>query len=131
MKLIIVGLIQTFILLVCLVNFSKAQQNKQCDFSKYKPFTIVNLPSGRTINEVRPEYSPAAYRIGVSGQVVVIILVDRKGNVKKACSNVGHPLLRPAAIKAALKWKFKSNFGFDSKISSRYLQTYLSFDFKK
>jgi protein TonB len=108
-----------------------AQQNQQCDFSKYKPsFTIVNLHSNKAIKEVRPEYPKLARSIGARGLVVVIIIVDTKGNVKKACSDVGHPILRAPAIRAALEWKFKPNFSFNTKPYHRYLQTYLSFNFQ-
>jgi hypothetical protein len=42
-----------------------------------------------------------------SGYVLVNVLVDRKGRVICAKTVYGHPILREAAISAALKWKFK------------------------
>ena len=121
--------IKFFILIISMVVLCDAQKNYGCDFSDYKTFTIVNLHSGKTITEVTPEYSPAARSVRAQGQVVVKILIDKKGNVKKACATQGHPLLQPAATKAALDWKFKPNLGFKgSKV--RYFTTYLLFNFK-
>jgi TonB family protein len=54
-----------------------------------------------------PAYPPAASAVGVYGTVVVKILVGESGNVEKASVVSGHPLLRAAAVSAALKAKFK------------------------
>lgn len=118
-----------FILIISMVVLCNAQKNNGCDFSEYKSFTIVNLHFGKTVKEVTPDYPPAARYVRAQGQVIVKILIDKKGNVKKACATLGHPLLRFAATKAALNWKFKPNLGFKgSKI--RYFTTYLTFNFK-
>lgn len=127
---IFVHLIQIFMLIIAIAESSYAQKNQQCNFSKYKPLlTIVNSHLTKSVKEVKPEYPSLARSIGARGLVVVIVVIDKKGNVRKACSNIEHPLLRIVAIKAALEWKFKPNFGFTSEISYRYLQTYLSFNF--
>jgi hypothetical protein len=118
-----------FIFIIAVTIYVNAQQNPQCEFSKFKPFILLNLPPGKTVKEVQPNYPESAKAVRARGQVVVIVLVDKKGNVIKACSNAGHPLLRPASIKAAYKWKFKRNLGFVGA-SSRCYQTYLLFDFK-
>ena len=54
----------------------------------------------------QPEYPRAASAVHASGEVVVQVVVDRKGNVIAASGFSGHTLLRAAAEKAAKKAKF-------------------------
>ncbi len=55
----------------------------------------------------------------IQGTVQVQVFVDQKGKVIKACIISGHPFLREAAINAALKCKYKKNFGADKKRPKR------------
>jgi len=81
------------------------------------PETKEELPkiirrSGGVLQEsarkrVAPEYPPNAKAAGVSGSVVVEILVDESGNVISARALSGHELLRDVAVAAARQWKFK------------------------
>jgi len=57
-------------------------------------------------------------------------VVNRDGRVLAACVVEGHPLLSPAAKSAALKWKFKKNFGLSSNQRRRYIEASLFFTFK-
>jgi hypothetical protein len=66
-----------------------------------------------------------------SGRVKVKVLIDRKGNVVKACAVEGHPLLREPARRAALEWKFKPNFGFTAKQKRKYIQSHIVFVFER
>lgn len=61
---------------------------------------------------VAPNYPEEARRLGIEGAVPVEIVVDREGKVVHACAQAGHPLLRDAAVKAALQWEFKPYFGY-------------------
>jgi TonB family protein len=61
----------------------------------------VELPS--------PVYPPAAKALKASGNVVVQVTVNEKGEVTSAGAVSGHPLLRSAAEQAARKAKFKPN----------------------
>lgn len=54
----------------------------------------------------RPKYPAIARSVRASGQVSVKITIDEKGNVVAAEATTGHPLLRPAAVGAALESKF-------------------------
>lgn len=62
--------------------------------------------NGHAISKPAPEYPVAAKNSGVSGTVVVEILVDELGKVVKAEPLCGHPLLAKAASEAALRARF-------------------------
>jgi TonB family protein len=55
-----------------------------------------------------PPYPPIAKAANIQGAVVVDVLISKTGDVICARSLSGHPLLRRAAVEAALKWKFGS-----------------------
>ncbi len=101
-----------------------------CDFSRYKPLVVSHILLNSVVKKVEPEYPPAAKAVNAQGEIKVLILVDRNGNVINACAVEGHPLLRPAARNAALQWKFKKNFGFKKKPKKKYIQETLSFNFR-
>ena len=125
--------VQAFILILSLVGLCNSQESEsQCDFSSYNPLVISHALLGTAIKKVVPEYPPIARAAHVKGEVQVKILVDRKGNVVESCVAHGHPLLRDAAEKAALEWKFKRNFGFSSKskFKQQYIQSWLVFNFR-
>ena len=61
--------------------------------------TALSLP--------KPEYPLAAKAVRASGDVGVSVLIDENGNVIEAKAVSGHPLLRAAAVKAALQAKFR------------------------
>jgi TonB family protein len=56
---------------------------------------------------IKPTYTPFAMRAGGSGQVIVEIELDTRGNVTKAKAVSGSQLLRKASEDAALSSKFK------------------------
>lgn len=81
---------------------------KQCDFSAYKPAKISDFFAGNSmVKQLDAIYPPLAIQARIEGEVSTRILVDRKGNVVRACAVTGHPVLRKAAVVAALGWKFK------------------------
>ena len=59
---------------------------------------------------VKPEYPKSASYVRASGSVEVEIVIDENGNVESAEAVSGHPLLRPAAVKAALESKFQPTY---------------------
>jgi TonB family protein len=67
---------------------------------------VSDIPMGHLVSLPQPVYPPAALAVRASGTIIVAILIDQKGNVEKAEIVSGHPLLRAAAVKAALKAKF-------------------------
>jgi TonB family protein len=76
--------------------------------------------------KVKPLYPSEAVRRGLQGKISVKILVNRDGDVVKACAFNGDEILRRAAEEAALKWKFKRNV-----VAGRqsFVETGISFNF--
>lgn len=87
---------------------SKAKDtNEKCDFSAFKPFNVSHFVQTSLKTKFKPSYPSEAMRQGLQGKISVKILVDRDGNVVKACAFNGDDILRRTAEGAALKWKFK------------------------
>lgn len=63
--------------------------------------------NGGAVSLPRPPYPAVARAVKASGAVNVQVVLDENGNVEKAEAVSGHPLLRAAAVKAALGAKFK------------------------
>ncbi len=63
--------------------------------------------NGLAMSKPQPEYPAVAKAAGVSGSVVVRVLVNEEGRVVSAEAESGHPLLRQAAAAAALRAGFK------------------------
>ena len=59
------------------------------------------------LNLPKPAFPPAARAVKAQGAVNVQVLIDEDGNVVQAEAVSGHPLLRAAAVNAALGAKFK------------------------
>jgi TonB family protein len=58
------------------------------------------------IRRAEPPYPRLAQAAGVSGAVVVEVLLDEEGDILSARALSGHPLLKDAAVAAARGWKF-------------------------
>jgi protein TonB len=128
---------QLLILMVCLASICTAQESEpepECDFSEYTPVFkshIVAWPEPRYVfleKSVQPRYPAIARAARAQGALKVNILIDPRGRVVEACAAEGHPLLRMAAIKAALGWKFK-RFPGKSKYKRQHLQSQVTFYF--
>jgi TonB family protein len=104
-------------------------QEPGCGFSRYRPLVISHPLVDAEVKKVEPKYPPMGKRARAQGKVKVKIMVDRKGNVVSSCVMEGHPLLRTAAINAAVQWKFKPNFGFKAKQKKKYIQSFIVFTF--
>lgn len=61
---------------------------------------------GNAIAKVQPLYPAGAKRVNASGKVEVQVTISEAGRVIEATAISGHPLLRRAAVEAALKWVF-------------------------
>ncbi|MEQ1644797.1 MAG: energy transducer TonB [Pyrinomonadaceae bacterium] len=75
---------------------------------------VVNIPvvscgvcNQKAIDLPKPEYTNGAIFLNASGSIPVQILIDENGNVESAKALSGHPLLRLASEKAALKARFE------------------------
>ncbi len=56
---------------------------------------------------VEPHYPETARRLGVTGSVRFAAVIAKDGSVKSLYLISGHPLLVPAALKAAKQWVFR------------------------
>jgi outer membrane biosynthesis protein TonB len=87
-------------------NVSEPGNTEVCDFSAYKPATISHFLQTSLKTKVKPIYPEEAINNGIHGKISVKILVNRDGNVVKACALNGDDILRRPAEDAAMKWKF-------------------------
>src|SRR5215203_3300936 len=84
------------------------EAERPCDLSTYgSSLAHISHPPLKVIKKVAPNYPPIAKAGNISGEVVVGVVVDRKGDVVYACAEDAHPLLRKAAEEAARGWKYK------------------------
>jgi len=59
------------------------------------------------IARVNPTYPPEARSKRIEGTVVVHLLIDKEGQVKKMDVSNGNSLLAPAALEAVRQWRYK------------------------
>jgi TonB family protein len=64
-------------------------------------------PGGELLQKVEPEYPKAAKAAHVAGDVVLEILIDKRGNVVEVNATSGHPLLIESAVNAVRQWKYQ------------------------
>ncbi len=83
----------------------------------------------RIKQESKPDYPEDAKKRGVEGRVVVKVLVDPDGFVKKACAISGKQILRKAAENAALNFVFEPIIMNGEKFS-RFVEEQIVFEFK-
>jgi TonB family protein len=81
----------------------EAARSNNAVFGKSVDGGVLN---SKAVSMPQPVYPPAARAALVSGEVRVGITVDVCGNVVMAKALSGHPLLRQAAIDAAMKTRF-------------------------
>lgn len=71
------------------------------------PVVSCGVCNQMAIDLPNPEYPNGAIFVNASGSISVQILIDENGNVESAKAHSGHPLLRSAAEKAALRARFE------------------------
>ena len=64
-------------------------------------------PSRDVLKRVKPTYPDYAVENGITGQVIVEIMIDDMGKVTSAQAISGPPFLRNAAVSAARGWRFR------------------------
>ena len=108
-------------------NISSERLKDACDFSSYGPSLVSHFVQFALKTKVTPSYPTEAVQQRIEGKVNVKILVDRDGNVIKACASDGNEILRRVAEDAALQWKFKRDV-----VAGRqsYVQAGISFNFE-
>src|SRR5690606_32030294 len=94
---------------------------RKCSFKEYNPVIQSHALLGSAIEKFQPDYPAAAKLAGISGNVEVVIIVDKKGVVVETCVSEGPIPLRAVAQSAAAKWRFKPNFGFQMEPTREYI----------
>jgi TonB family protein len=129
------------IILVCgfvlsyAATHATAQEN--CDFRKLKARYVAHFVERTAINKVVPTYPDAAKAKGIGGEVPLAILVNKEGQVERACLRAPARAKPPdsslvtAARLAALQWTFPRNFGFpeNQQVHFDYIKGILIFQF--
>lgn len=100
-----------------------------CDFDKFHPAFFSHF-EGYAIHKETPVYPAEAKKAGIEGTIVVVVLINRKGDVVKTCCEEGNELLKTAAMKAAAKWKFTPFKKIPLLPQCGYVQHGLVFNFK-
>jgi TonB family protein len=92
---------------LCFAATAFAQESQRSD---PEPPKIIRksggVLQGSAIRRVEPTYPPLAKAAQVSGSVVVEVTIDEEGGVVSSRAISGHPLLKDAALAAALGWRF-------------------------
>jgi|SRR5262245_42809137 len=111
---------------------TQKSSDDECDLTAYQPVGESHFVQRTVTKKVKPIYPPEAANHGIRGWVNVKILVDRDGNVEKACAVDDDLMLKDAAEKAALQWKFKPYFGRANAAkagSRKYMVDVIAFNF--
>jgi len=77
--------------------------------SNDKPRIVVGggVMESKLVNKVDPVYPPQAEAEGITGTVVLDVLIASDGSVAAIRASHGPPLLVPAAMEAVKKWTYK------------------------
>jgi periplasmic protein TonB len=94
---------------------------------KVPPVVSKGVITGQATALPQPAYPAMAKQIRLQGKVSVQVLIDEQGRVISATAIDGHPMLAPAAQKAALQARFKPTLlsGQPVKVSG-----VITYDFK-
>jgi len=78
----------------------------------------TNCPAGKNpevIKYIKSAYPPTAAAVGAVGEVVVIVKINKEGNVVSAQAISGHPLLRNVSAQAARQWVFSRDDSMEER----------------
>lgn len=59
------------------------------------------------IQKIEPKYPLLAMQARIQGQVLLIAIIGKDGNIKQLSLVSGHPVLVPAAIEAVRQWHYR------------------------
>jgi TonB family protein len=69
-----------------------------------------NVQAAKLIKKVAPMYPPLARQAHIAGTVVLHVIVNKEGVVRKVDVLSGHPLLQQSAIDAVRQWRYRTTF---------------------
>jgi len=61
---------------------------------------------GMLIQKIEPAYPPIARAARIQGQVVLVAIISKTGEIQNLVLVSGHPMLVPAAIEAVKQWRY-------------------------
>jgi protein TonB len=64
------------------------------------------LLASKVVRRIDPVYPALARQARISGEVILQVLIDEEGSVSDIKVLAGHPLLREAAARAVLQWRY-------------------------
>lgn len=97
-------------LFFCFVLSQEIIAQKRPKARKKVPTISCGVCNQKAIFLPQPKYPATAKIVNAGGYVQVQILINELGKVQTAKAVVGHPLLRAAAVEAALRAKFEPFF---------------------
>jgi periplasmic protein TonB len=65
------------------------------------------VTKGLLIQKIEPKYPLLAMQARIQGQVLLIAIIGKDGNIKQLSLVSGHPVLVPAAIEAVRQWHYR------------------------
>ncbi len=75
--------------------------------ARHEPIKMSeNVQESKLIRRVSPIYPELARNASIEGKVILVVIIDEKGNVEDIRVTEGHPLLNDAAIAAVKQWKY-------------------------
>ena len=89
--------------LLVLFGTGIAQQSQVGAVVKLEPDYV----KGHLVHHVDPVYPQMAKIAHVVGDVLLKVIIDKKGNVEKVTAVSGHPILIQSSIDAVKQWKYE------------------------
>ena len=103
--------VAVLLLLLSEVAYAGSQQRDNPTQEPDVPKRLIHMKTpeleAAITTRVEPVYPAVAMWAGISGPVILQILVNQQGDVISTTAGSGHPLLKNAAATAAREWKFK------------------------
>jgi periplasmic protein TonB len=65
------------------------------------------VTKGLLIQKIEPKYPLLAMQARIQGQVTLVAIIDKNGDIKQLSLVSGHPMLAPAAIEAVKQWRYR------------------------
>jgi periplasmic protein TonB len=99
---------QRFLALVAFLGITALALAQTDEPAKPKRYRIsAGVAQSNKIHDVQPEYPPEARKRGISGDVLLQVTIDTKGNLINIKPMQGDPILVEASIDAVKKWRYR------------------------
>jgi TonB family protein len=90
------------------VTESPSTETARSDSAPPKPVVVSpELLSKNLVHQVDPIYPPECKKLGIQGEVLLEVTINKKGEVENISVTKGHPLLVLSALVAVKQWKYR------------------------